>query len=56
MPRRLLTGAQCLPFNSILRPETLPSLTMALHCLMVRRYLPHSANMNNSPHLIRNGI
>ena len=35
MPRRLLTGAQCLPFNSILRPETVLSLTMALHCLMV---------------------
>ena len=58
VPRRLLTGAQCLPFNSILRPspETLLSLTMALHCLMVRRYLLHNAHMNYSSHFIRNGF
>ena len=39
MPRRLLTGTQCLPFNSILRPEPLLSLTTVLHCLMVRHCL-----------------
>ena len=39
MPRRLLTGTQCLLFNSLLRPETLLSLPMALHLLMVYLYL-----------------
>ena len=57
MPRRLLTGAQCLPFNSILRPETFLSLTMALHCLMVRHYLINNAlSLMYLSYLIRNGV
>jgi hypothetical protein len=41
MPLRLLTGAQCLLFNSILQVllETRLSLTMAFHFLMVRYQL-----------------
>ena len=46
MPRRLLTGAHCLPFNSIHRLETLLSLTMELHFLMVRHYFLHNAIMS----------
>ena len=42
MPLRLLTGTQCLPFNSILRPQTLLSLTLASRCLMVCHCLLHT--------------
>ena len=40
MPRRLFTGARCLPFNSILqvRTDNLLSLIVALHSLMVSHY------------------
>ena len=55
MPRRLLTGAQCLLFNSILRPETLLFLPMALHCLMVYLYIQHKF-IRMTHHLSRNGI
>ena len=57
MPLRLLTGARCLLFNSILHLEVLLSLMMALHCLMVRHllYTPYGHD-GSSSHLFRNGV